>query len=57
MRLGAPLRGLAYGIGVVVGVPLSWTAGKPLAAVIIGGIAIVGMGLEVAAISRRRNGP
>lgn len=54
MRLDAPLRGVIYGLALVVAVPLAWSAGKVLSALVIGGIAVVGIGLEVFQKGRRR---
>ena len=54
LRLDAPLRGVIYGLALVVAVPLAWSAGKVLSALVIGGIAVVGIGLEVFQKGRRR---
>lgn len=45
-RLSAPLRGVVYGIALVLGAPLAWSR-SPWIAGGIAGLAVVGMGVEV----------
>ena len=53
VRLGAPLRGVVYGLALVVAVPLAWSAGNKLPAVVMAGAVVIGIGLEVLPIRRR----
>jgi hypothetical protein len=53
VRLGAPVRGVVYGLAVVMAVPLAWSAGNKLAAILIGGVALFGIGLEALVIWRK----
>ena len=53
MRLGAPIRGVVYGLALVVGVPLAWTAGDEKAALFIGAVALFGIGLEAMSTVRK----
>ena len=55
MRLGAPLRGVVFGLALVAGVPLAWSAGHTLAAIFVGGIAIFGICLEALNVRRKRS--
>ncbi len=56
LRLGAPLRGAVYGLTLVIAVPLAWMAGQTVSAVFVGGVAVLGKGLEVLATRRTDRG-
>jgi hypothetical protein len=51
--LGAPLRGVLYGLAPVVVVPMAWLDGRVIPAVVVGGLALIGVALEILT-SRRR---
>jgi hypothetical protein len=53
VRLGAPIRGVVYGLALIVGAPITWQAGQQKAAVFIGAVAIFGIGLEAVRSSQR----
>jgi hypothetical protein len=46
MQLGASLRGMVYGFALIVAAPLAWTGSKPAAALLIGTVALIGIGFE-----------
>lgn len=56
MRLGAPLRGVVYGLALIVAVPLAWQAGQQKAALSIGAVALFGIGLEAVRTGRKWGG-
>jgi hypothetical protein len=56
VQLGASLRGVVYGFAMVIAAPVAWSAGQTVAAVFIGGVAILGIGLEVVATHRADHG-
>jgi hypothetical protein len=49
LQLGATLRGVVYGFALMIASPFAWSAGQTVAALFIGGVAVLGMGLEVLA--------
>jgi hypothetical protein len=53
VQLGASLRGIVYGFALIIAVPLAWSAGKPLPALLIGAAALFGIGVEAAIHLRR----
>jgi hypothetical protein len=56
VQLGASLRGVVYGFALVIAASVAWSAGQTVAAVFIGGVAILGIGLEVVATQREDHG-
>jgi hypothetical protein len=48
MQLGASVRGVVYGFALIIAVPLAWTDSQLLPALLIGGSALIGMGMEAA---------
>jgi hypothetical protein len=56
MQLGASLRGVVYGFALIVAAPLAWTTGQTVAAIFIGGVAGLGIGLEFMATRKSEHG-
>jgi hypothetical protein len=56
LQLGASLRGAVYAFALIVAAPVAWSAGQTVAAAFIGGVAILGIGLEVLATRRSDDG-
>jgi hypothetical protein len=52
VQLGASFRGIVYGFALIVAVPLAWTSGRPLPALLIGVVALVGISIEALIHSR-----
>jgi hypothetical protein len=53
VRLGAPVRGVVYGLALIVAAPVAWQAGNYKAALIIGAVALFGIGLEAVRTGRK----
>ena len=56
VQLGASVRGMIYGFALIVAVPFDWTGGKPLRALFIGAVALLGIGVEAMIHVRRDQG-
>ena len=52
MRLGPPVRGIAYGTGMIAAL-LAWTLGHPLQAVAFAVLVLVGLAGEMLIYRRR----